>query len=92
MKTNLSKFVALTLFVGIISCKEKEAPVSNLNYSGEFPEQAKLDSLKNGLINLGSKELNEDVIRQLQYQKKSYSSNTNGVVIAKSFLTQSLKI
>lgn len=90
MKTKLLKFVAFMCLAGAFSCKEKESPVSSLNYSGTFPEQGKLDSLKSGLINLGTKELNDDVIRQLQYQKKAYSNNTNGVVIAKSFLTQSV--
>lgn len=52
-----------------------------------FEDQATLDSLLNGSMNLGSTEVNDAMIRKLQYQKIKKSGKTNGVVIPKDMLT-----
>lgn len=79
MKTKKTLFAA---FFGIViliaSC---ETP---------FEDQSVLDSLKNGTLDLGSVEINDAMIRKLQYQKIKKSGKTNGVVINKEFLTTSV--
>lgn len=55
-----------------------------------FKDQATLDKLESGELDYGTPEINEAKMRQLNYQKKHNLGKTNGVVIAKDFITASL--
>ncbi len=87
MKTKMILFSIVTGVSLLFSCKKTETHESE---DVNFAHQAKLDSLINGTKNLGSKDLNEALIRQLQYQKKMKLGDNFGVVIPKRILTESI--
>lgn len=64
--------------------------VSIMSCQSNFKDQATIDSIVSGDLDYGSDEVNKAKIRQLQYQKENNLGRTNGVVIAKDFITASL--
>ncbi len=87
MKT---KTILVSLLIGGFISYSCQKPENSHSDSNNFQYQAKLDSLISGQKDLGDKEINAALIRQLQYQKKMKVGETNGVVIPKSLLTQSI--
>lgn len=84
-----SKIILICLFGGLtffFSCKKHEKQ----SISETFEYQAKLDSLLNKTKDIGSMELNDALIRELQYQKKMKVGESNGIVIPKSILLQAI--
>lgn len=84
MKGILILGICISMF--FLSCKKTENGNTTESYAG----QAHLDSLINGYIDYGNKEINEASINLLNFQKKYKTGATNGVVIPKLLLTQAI--
>ncbi|MCP9769301.1 hypothetical protein EGI22_15415, partial [Lacihabitans sp. LS3-19] len=86
----MTKTAIYSLMANIIlfcSCNKEGSNSKNLE---SFKYQSRLDSLLNGTKDFGNDEINNGVIRQLQYQKKFKVDEKNGVVLPKSLLNQSI--